>query len=420
MMSIHQFHMSPDQLTDNAHRPPPQNYMVQPQFTPNMAMASEFESPDHAQLASRMNGFHLKTPVSQSSPVFNYVPHSMHLAPVAPVTPTFAYSHQMALQTPTSVGSLAPPPPPPPPYSYPQQVLSFSPGVQQHLFEVPLMQPVDPPKLKKKQSRSSIKKTSTPKRRSKEHLPDLLTENLVLNNLPPLVDDLELYETSEQNITIDDLLKDDPLAELTSPHTSRHNSANDYDADTDELDSLLMIDYVDLDQYLAPTEGLGLLMSLQDPSTVSPTTITEFSSPALTSPSPKKHSRTPSQGTTSSKKLLSSPSSRPSSFDRTLRKAQSFASFTRKRLSPSAPKFSLEDCCNEIALNTTNSFLFVYENSLPDDLRRSSVPKLSRPQLKKSVSLANTSVAAVTKHKPLKSMASGMGNFQVQIRSDKE
>lgn len=303
---------------------------------------------------------------------------------------------------------------------------------------------------------------------------------------------------SDFGINIDDLLKYDPFVDLTTSPADSNISSSNTTVANDQDDSLVshFINFETHDGPKPEITGLGVSYEYtnNDDDDLSPSTLTDLNSTTLSSPildpslstSPTSDRNESSynyndheniivsKNTKNSKKPnnLSTPSlsksatiPKVSTFpNRVLKKAQSFtnginsinnsnnngtistvSTNTKKRsvssyISNTTSTFSLEDCCNEIALAPVNNYSFVYENATGDDAntksRRGSLP--TRPNLRKAFTASNTFInsgpstgtsstinsssnknishEAIETSKSLKDMESGMVSFQVQIK----
>lgn len=286
------------------------------------------------------------------------------------------------------------------------------------------------------------------------------------------------HEMSDFGINIDDLLKYDPFVDLTTSPSNQSNPSRRNSTANHENDDSLVSNFINFESSDKPAiTGLGVsyeYANVSNEKDLSPSTLTDLNSTNVSSPILDPSLSTSPMGdqpkykgneiivskNTKNKKLNDSCESAPithtSTFpNRVLKKAQSFtngintiknnsgnvsavSSNTKKRSVSTAvtSTFSLEDCCNEIALAPVNNYSFVYENASGEDAqtkaRRGLIPP--RPSLRKAYTATNSfinsgpstgtstiinpskNVPSEETSKSLKDMESGMVSFQVQIK----
>lgn len=287
------------------------------------------------------------------------------------------------------------------------------------------------------------------------------------------------HEMSDFGINIDDLLKYDPFVDLTTSPSNQSNPSRRNSTANHEHDDSLVSNFINFESSdKPPITGLGVsyeYANISNEKDLSPSTLTDLNSTNLSSPIVDPSLSTSPVGdrsnysgseiivskNTKNKKLndsnscQSAPTTHTSSFpNRVLKKAQSFtngintiknnsnvsavSSNSKKRSVSTAvtSTFSLEDCCNEIALAPVNNYSFVYENASGEDAqtkaKRGLIPP--RPSLRKAYTASNTfintgpstgtssiinpskNVSSEETSKSLKDMESGMVSFQVQIK----
>ncbi|CUM48963.1 uncharacterized protein AC631_03161 [Debaryomyces fabryi] len=487
----HSLQFSP---TNEQFRPMPPQQVIRPQIvdsSPTSTSHDMFQSP--TQLTSQMNRFHLQTPTTDSSPVFsnNNKNGSTNVHVFQTVTPTNSiprsnYQNQYVFTqnqhaTPIMVG---------------QATMNMSPNAnsyqhnqlanqhlvqqqflmqQQHLMaqnnqfipanpmnqniEHKVTKQVDNDKKvshsRKSSVASSVTKPSKPKKSSRSKKDSFSSlEDLKAS---------DVYEYDKE-ITIDDLLKDDPLLELTSP-VALEDESND--------NSLFssFIDYDDMSQPQPNFVGLGLDLDfnlneiMNEPSTNGSTVksnsnlslykrpstpeqdklIEQFGSPKKKSSSPKS-SRTPSSSPT--KYSLDKVIQKSDTLIGAVPRSSSNSSINTTPVNRSQPSFSLSECSNTFPVNsnTTNNFSFVIEkksfsiqSNSNSKLRRKSLPKISqkvneRPSVKKANSVTDASIVKPSNHTPiahhhsssslatspkvLRNMKSGMLLFQLDLNNN--
>lgn len=448
-----------------------------------------FQSP--TQITSRMSGFHLQTPTSESSPVFSnpnggYFNNISTYQPVTPtngrsniprsnfqnqiIQPQGAQSDSMGLGNSMieSGGSNA--------VNNNQQLnqlhvqqqflkqqqymsqinsTGFIPPnpISQNICEIP-EKPEDDQNNNRKLSGSYITTPTKPRkqRRTKK------------DSISSLEDKHSEENDVDKEITIDDLLKDDPFLELTSP-TKIGDDSND--------NSLIssLIDFDDV-PHLQPQQnnfvGLGLDLNLELDNMLNgiPTNETNLKSNSNLSlynkqstpeqeiltesfKSPRKKSTSPSKSSTNNS---NSPT------NKVLRKSSSFGGTIPHSMSnssvPAMPplknktNFSLSECSNTFPVNssTSNNFSFVIEKkslslSLSTKLRRRSLPKIisksnERSSTKKGSSISEPSINKPSYYPPashhqstsssssspkvLRNMKSGLILFQLQLNDNEK
>ena len=481
--------------TNEQFHPMPPQQVVQQQMvdsSPTSVSHEMFQSP--TQLSSQMNRFHLQTPTTECSPVFsndnkngsnntpvyqtvtliNSIPRSnyqnqyvfsqnAHTTPVmvgqpnvnmSPITNThmhnqlanqhFAQQHFLMQQ---------------------QQLMSQS---NQFVPSNPMNQNIEHKVAKqvdndkkathsrKSSVTSSVTKPAKPKKPSKSKKDSFSSlEDLKAS---------EMYEYDKE-ITIDDLLKDDPLLELTSPV-----ALEDESHDNSLFSSF--IDYEDISQPQPNFVGLGLDLDfslseiMNDPSANESTVksnsnlslckrpatpeqdklIELFVSPKKKSSSSPKSSSTTSNSPT--KLSLDKLFQKPDTFIGTMPRSASNSSINTTPTNKNQPSFSLSECSNTFPVNshTTNNFSFVIEresfsvqSNSNSKLRRKSLPKINqkvneRPTMKKTSSVTDASIVKPNSHPPLahhnsssslvtspkvlRNMKSGMLLFQLDLNNN--
>lgn len=480
--------------TNEQFRPMPPQQIIRPQMadsSPTSISHDMFQSP--TQLTSQMNRFHLQTPTTECSPVFsnnnkngsNNVPAFQTVTPTNSI-PRSNYQNQYVFTqnnhaTPIMVG---------------QPTMNMSPSaitqmqnqlanqhlVQQqflmqqqqlmaqnnqfvlanpinHNVEHKVTKQVDNEKKvshsRKSSVASSVTKPSKPKKPSRSKKDSFSS-----------VEDLKTSEVYEydKEITIDDLLKDDPLLELTSP-VALEDESND--------NSLFssFIDYEDMSQPQPNFVGLGLDLDfnlneiMNEPSTngstiKSSSNLSLYKRPSTPEQdklielfvSPRKKSTSPKSSSTRSssptKYSLDKLIQKPDTSSGTVPRSSSNSSINTTPANRSQPSFSLSECSNTFPVNsnTTNNFSFVIEkksfsiqSNANSKLRRKSLPKISqkvneRPSVKKTSSVTDASIVKPSNHTPiahhhsgsslasspkvLRNMKSGMLLFQLDVNNN--
>lgn len=454
--------------------------------SPVAASHDMFQSP--TQLTSQMNRFHLQTPTTESAPVFSNNASGATNMPMQTATPTNSiprnYQNQYVLShsvqnTPVAIGHANSNISPntntqagplmvnqhlvQQQFLLQQQLMAQNNHVNTFVPANPMDQKVDFQKSKKTDGEkkvhsrrpstsATITKPTKPKKPSRSKKDSFSS-----------LEDFKGSDTYEHDkeITIDDLLKDDPLLELTSP-VALEDESND--------NSLFssFIEFDDMPQPQPSFIGLGLDFDLDLGGALNDGSANESTVKSNSSLSLSKRPSTPENDklfelfVTPRKKMgspskLSSGANSPNKGgqERSLEKSNSCTAIRHSALNSSInsiplnknqPKFSLSECSNTFPVNsnTTNNYSFIIEKksfSVPSHTnskaRRKSLPKMAqksneRPVMRKmstDASITKPSIqspttvhqasnsTSVSSPKVLRNMKSGMLLFQLELNN---